>query len=144
MRVIIRTTRNFRRRQGRIAGGIACVMAVALLMWSRPLPGLHPRDMAPGLRPADLVVSEAAFVGPAGRRTVAGVLENRSGRLYTKIQITFSLVDSRGDTVGSAAAVLDRVPSHQAARFEASPVVPTAVEVVLQHIGAEPPPAGTP
>ncbi len=89
--------------------------------------------------PADLIVSEAGFVGPAERRTIAGVLQNRSGRTYTDIEMVFNLVGPDGDTVGSAAARVIQLAAHETARFEvpeSCDPTPKAVEIVLQQIEA--------
>jgi hypothetical protein len=91
--------------------------------------------------PADLIVSEAGFIGPAERRTIAGVLKNRSGKSYTDIEMIFALVGPDGDTVGSATARVIQLGGHETAKFEVpetSDPTAKAVEIVLKQIEAQP------
>ena len=133
------------------AGG-ACVLIAALQAPAfRKFTGLSRHNAAqntaltvPEVLPADLIVSEAVFAGPAERRKIGGVLKNRSGRTYTDIQMTFCLVGPNGDTVGWAAATVNRIGGHETANFEAPDVTPKAVEIVLTHIETQPRLAGAP
>jgi len=74
----------------------------------------------------DLILAEAAFVGPAGRRRISGVLENKSGKAYSGVEVTFALIGPNGDTLGVVTATVDRVGSHQTAKFQTTDVKPAA------------------
>lgn len=104
----------------------------------------HTGIAVPAILPADLIVSEVGFVGPPERRTFAGTLENRSGKTYTNVQMTFSLVGRDGDMVGSAAATVNHIEGHHTAKFETPDVTPKGVEIVLNHIEGQVPAAGAP
>jgi hypothetical protein len=99
MRVIIRWKRRPRNHRLRwlLASVVgACVLLAAseapafraVVGLSRQSAGQNTAFALPEVLPADLVVSEAGFAGPAERRRVAGALKNRSGKTYTDIQMT--------------------------------------------------------
>ena len=129
------------------AGGVLVLTLVALsihgfIVPSRPSAAENMTFPLPSIQPADLIVSEAAFVGTAESRRIAGVLKNRSGRTYNNIEMTFSLIGADGDNVGLATATVPRLEGHEAAKFEASGVTSKAIEIVLKQIEATPPLAG--
>ena len=130
------------------AGGTFVLIAALQAPAFREFTGLSGRSAVQNttlaVPPADLIVSEARFVGRAEGRSIAGVLKNRSGQTYTDIQVTFSLVGPDGDTVGLAAVTVDRIGGHATANFETPGVDPKAAEIVLRHIEAHPPLAGAP
>jgi len=87
-----------------------------------------------------LTVSETIFTGRAGRRSITGILKNKSGRSYRGIQMWFSLIGPNGDNVGSAEARVDQLGGYKTARFEASAAegLAKAAEIVLKQIEAQP------
>jgi hypothetical protein len=152
MRIIIKCNRNLWRLGLVVTVGIACALAAALgapafrgfVGFSRQSAAQNTVLTAPNVPPADLIVSEASFAGPAERRCIAGVLKNQSDKTYTNIQMTFSLVGDDGDRVGSATVMVGQIGAHGAAKFETTDVPPKAVEIVLEHIKTQPPMAGAP
>ncbi len=144
--------RNYRLRWPLAAAGgvfllIAALQAPAFHEFtgrSRKIVAQDTTLTAPEVLPADLIVAEAGFIGPAGRRRISGALKNRSGRPYSDVHLTFSLVGTDGDTVGTATATVDHIGGHETARFEAPDVKPKTVELVLHDIETHPQPISTP
>ena len=126
---------------------IAAFQALAFRGHIGPAPKSLPQDTAApaaqAVPPADLIVSEAGFVGPAGRRRIAGILKNSSGNSYTDIHLTFCLIGADGDTVGLVTATVDRIGARETTGFESPDVKLKAAELVLKNIETHPSVAGT-
>ena len=144
MRIIIRSKRRGQQwlRWIVLTAVLECVLAGTLTWSLRGRPAENRGPVVAQARPADLTVSSVGFVGMGEQRSIAGVLNNRSGTAYADVTLTFSLIGADGDTVGSIDATVDRVRGHETSKFEASGVDPAAVEIVLQHMEARPPLAG--
>jgi hypothetical protein len=122
-----------------------CVAALAVREFTAPRVAsvAEKPPFAVSLPQTDLVVSEAGFAGNPQSRRLVGILRNTSNRTYTDVKMTFSFLDPKGDSAGSAVATVNRIGAHASATFETADATSDTGEIVLKQIEAMPP-AGAP
>lgn len=118
------SSRKFRRRF--MLTGVLCVVVLCLIpvvhyygWFSKSAEVL---DNVPPLQDADLLVSDAVFVGVGPARHIEGSIRNRTANPYTDVRIVFTTRRADGAQLTPTVATVPAIGPSATVRFQSGPV----------------------